>query len=264
MLGVTTKKAVQTIHSKTLQISQGRILKQVQFTHKKTWKEQPKKRKRYSAGSFGVPRFFAVGNSLHSASKSFPEFHSADSSWRSLEKEEMGDQGETVQEWAALGQVPISPSTDTCNNVFELLGWSWNPLQVGEVSNQWWEASYKHVDQLDLKADDADFSPPTHWNCPHAHHALCEQLLYNFSLPSPSWDTDFWGHQLLCSPLPGEIISRSSSTSADSLGGSDRKASAYSVGDPGLIPGSWRSPEEGNVNPLQYSRLENPMDRGVW
>ena len=36
------------------------------------------------------------------------------------------------------------------------------------------------------------------------------------------------------------------------------------VGDVGLIPGSGRSPEEGNGNPLQYSCLENPMDRGAW
>ena len=42
--------------------------------------------------------------------------------------------------------------------------------------------------------------------------------------------------------------------------GSDGKASAYNAGDPGLIPGSGRSPGEGNGNPLQYSCLENPMD----
>ena len=47
-------------------------------------------------------------------------------------------------------------------------------------------------------------------------------------------------------------------------GGSDGKASAYSVGDSGSIPGSGRSPGEGNGNPLQYSGLENPMDRGSW
>ena len=34
--------------------------------------------------------------------------------------------------------------------------------------------------------------------------------------------------------------------------------------DPGLIPGSGRSPGEGNGNPLQYSCLENPMDRRAW
>ena len=43
-------------------------------------------------------------------------------------------------------------------------------------------------------------------------------------------------------------------------GGSDGKASAYNVGDLGSIPGSGRSPGEGNSNPLQYSCLENPMD----
>ena len=47
-------------------------------------------------------------------------------------------------------------------------------------------------------------------------------------------------------------------------GSSDGKASAYNAGDLGLIPGSGRSPGEGNVNPLQYSCLENPMDRGAW
>ena len=47
-------------------------------------------------------------------------------------------------------------------------------------------------------------------------------------------------------------------------GGSDGKASAYSAGDPGSIPGLGRSPGEGNGNPLQCSCLENPMDRGAW
>ena len=46
-------------------------------------------------------------------------------------------------------------------------------------------------------------------------------------------------------------------------GGSDSKASAYNMGDLGLIPGLGRSPGEGNGNPLQYSCLENPMDGGA-
>ena len=50
----------------------------------------------------------------------------------------------------------------------------------------------------------------------------------------------------------------------DFPGGSDGKASAYSAGDLGLMPGSGRSSGEGNDNPLQYSCLENPMDRGAW
>ena len=49
-----------------------------------------------------------------------------------------------------------------------------------------------------------------------------------------------------------------------SYGGSDSKASAYNVGDLGSIPGSGRSPGEGNGNLLQYSYLENPMDGGTW
>ena len=42
------------------------------------------------------------------------------------------------------------------------------------------------------------------------------------------------------------------------------KESICSAGDLGSIPGSGRSPREGNGNPLQYSYLENPMDRGTW
>ena len=48
------------------------------------------------------------------------------------------------------------------------------------------------------------------------------------------------------------------------LSGSDGKASAYNAGDPGSIPGSGRSPGEGNGNPLQHSCLENPLDGGSW
>ena len=47
-------------------------------------------------------------------------------------------------------------------------------------------------------------------------------------------------------------------------GVSDGKESACNTGDPGPIPGSGRSPGEGNVNPLQYSCLGNFMHRGAW
>ena len=47
-------------------------------------------------------------------------------------------------------------------------------------------------------------------------------------------------------------------------GDSDGKESACNAGDLGSIPGSGRSPGEGNGYPLQYSCLENPMDRGPW
>ena len=47
-------------------------------------------------------------------------------------------------------------------------------------------------------------------------------------------------------------------------GGSEGKESACNVGDLGSIHGLRRSPGEGNGNPLQYSCLENPIDRGAW
>ena len=54
----------------------------------------------------------------------------------------------------------------------------------------------------------------------------------------------------------------------DFPGGSDGKASAYNVGDPGSVPGLGRSSGEGNGYPLpehfQYSCLEIPMDGGAW
>ena len=46
--------------------------------------------------------------------------------------------------------------------------------------------------------------------------------------------------------------------------GSVGKESTCSAGNPSLIPGSRRSPGEGNGNPLQYSCLKNPMDGGAW
>ena len=54
-----------------------------------------------------------------------------------------------------------------------------------------------------------------------------------------------------------EPVSSIEPVSPDFPGGADGK-------DLGLIPGSGRSPGEGNGNPLQYSCLENPMDRGAW
>ena len=47
-------------------------------------------------------------------------------------------------------------------------------------------------------------------------------------------------------------------------GASDDKESTCSAGDQGSIPGLGRSPGRGHGNPLWYSCLENPMDRGAW
>ena len=48
------------------------------------------------------------------------------------------------------------------------------------------------------------------------------------------------------------------------LAGSDSKESACNAGDAGSMPGLGRSPGEGSNNPLQYSCLGSPMDRGAW
>ena len=52
--------------------------------------------------------------------------------------------------------------------------------------------------------------------------------------------------------------------SLDFPGGSDSKEPVYNAGDLGSVPGSGRSPGEGNGDPLQYSCLENSVDRGTW
>ena len=68
--------------------------------------------------------------------------------------------------------------------------------------------------------------------------------------------------------LPSEDRGKSSWVSItverNTDGGLDGKESARNAGDPGLIPGSRRSPGEGNSNPLQYSCLENFMGREAW
>ena len=61
--------------------------------------------------------------------------------------------------------------------------------------------------------------------------------------------------------LGGSKITADGDCSQSFPGGSEVKASASNAGDPGSIPGSGRSPGEGNGNSLQYSCLENPMDR---
>ena len=65
-----------------------------------------------------------------------------------------------------------------------------------------------------------------------------------------SWSHERVGHDL--------------ATKQDFPGGSDSKDSACNVGDLGSIPGLRRSLGGGHGSPLQYSCLENPMDRGTW
>ena len=102
------------------------------------------------------------------------------------------------------------------------------------------------------------------------------------SLPSRFWS--LWPLLLWCPWLPTFIfsgqchycstthflfdLSSNVSLPADTLigfpGSLDGKESAFNVGDLALIPGWRRSPGGGHANPLQYSCLENPLDRGAW
>ena len=65
-------------------------------------------------------------------------------------------------------------------------------------------------------------------------------------------------------PSTGAFVMFPEQSSQGFPGGSISKESACSAGDQGLIPGSGRSPGEGNGKPLQYSCLESPMDKGAW
>ena len=108
-----------------------------------------------------------------------------------------------------------------------------------------------------------------------------EDLFPSFSVQLP-WQTVGWRRlscrlAVLCSEFEGERNNNQGVAKQRGLkssiykvcthffpGGSEVKASASNVGDQGSIPGSGRSPGEGNGNPLQHSCLENPMDRGAW
>ena len=71
-----------------------------------------------------------------------------------------------------------------------------------------------------------------------------------------SYDHDFL--------LDGLAVTEHKAKPLGLTGGSDGKESPCNAGDPGSNPGLRRSPGKGNGNPLQYSCLENPIDRGAW
>ena len=67
-----------------------------------------------------------------------------------------------------------------------------------------------------------------------------------------------------CIPSRPSPLQTHTVLSRDFPGGSDSKESACNAGDPGLIPGSERSPGGGHGSPLQYSCLENPTEKEAW
>ena len=90
-----------------------------------------------------------------------------------------------------------------------------------------------------------------------------EHLDEHLCRPSPASDVAFanWEGDQAAGELGGGQIFPTLGLGAGL--GSEGKASACHEGDPGSIPGSGRSPGEGNSNPLQYSCLENPMEGGA-
>ena len=84
-------------------------------------------------------------------------------------------------------------------------------------------------------------------------------------LPRPGRDHSFQSHlQPHTQGCPGRCLVSGGPRSLGFPGGSEGKESSCNAGDLGLIPGLRRSPGGGHGSSLQYSCLENPMDRGAW
>ena len=83
---------------------------------------------------------------------------------------------------------------------------------------------------------------------------------------SSKWEISPLDHHIQCSlPLAHQLMLLARWLQHQGFpGGLHGKESACQAGELGSIPGSGRCPGEGNGNPLQYSCLENPMDRGAW
>ena len=95
------------------------------------------------------------------------------------------------------------------------------------------------------------------WTCKYNRGKHQLEILYPAEESTLRVYNLYWG-------LRNSLLFLSTGLSKGFPGGSEGKASACNAGDLGSIPGSGRSPGEGNSNPLQYSCLENPMDREAW
>ena len=97
---------------------------------------------------------------------------------------------------------------------------------------------------------------------------LCEKYYKPVTVQYYIADYVIWLPRLTLSDLWTRSQNRTHSFVGDLVyffpGGSEVKASAHNAGALGSIPGSGRSPGEGNGNPLQYSYLETPMEGEAW
>ena len=131
------------------------------------------------------------------------------------------------------------------------------PREPNYPTEDWWQecmlrqasSSYLQLNVCQVKGTQASSSPSLPSSIAHQN---CQGIFPNphVGLPYIPW---WMRHRIQTSvfwtPFPG---------------GSVDKEFTCNPGDLGLIPGSGRSPGEGNGNALQYSCLENPMGRGVW
>ena len=100
--------------------------------------------------------------------------------------------------------------------------------------------------------------------CIYIYNTLQGMPPRKFSSIEKSHQILTWGLGWICYPFGRKYILKMGTTFLGIPGASDGKVFACNVGDLGSIPGSGRSPGEGNGNPLQYSSLENSMDEGAW
>ena len=104
------------------------------------------------------------------------------------------------------------------------------------------------------------------WSVPNQGSHCLPFPCFAFFGEAPSMESDSWIWEEKSQVQVIRLIVRVSQAELRWVfpGGSDGKESACNAGDPGSIPRSGKSPGEGNGNPLQYSCLENPMDREAW
>ena len=152
----------------------------------------------------------------------------------------------------------------------------WITTNCGKFWKRWeyqttWPASWEIRMQVRKQQLELDLEEQTGFKMGKEYvKAIYCHPVYLTYMQSTSWEMLGWMKQKLESRLPGEISITSDMQMTPPLwqkyfpGGSDGKVSAYNAKDLVSIPGSGRPPGEGNGNPLQYSCLENPMDRGAW
>ena len=173
------------------------------------------------------------------------------------------------QSWAFIGRTDVEAGTPIlwppkCEELTLLKRpWCWERLKAGEGDDRRWNGWMASLNQWTWVWVNSrswwwqgGLACCSSWGCKESN--TIEQLKWtklNCVLATGLSDESHFPSKLLLA-----IICQINGFP----GGSDSTESACNAGDPGLIPGLWRSSGEGNGNPFQYSCLENSMDRGAW